>query len=274
VIYGALVLTQDEERQVEGCLRSLAAARRIVVIDSGSRDRTLEIVGSFPAVRVVQRPFVSFSDQRNHGLASCFEAGEWVFHLDADERLTPELASEIDGLSPSNHHVAFNVASRTFLLGRPVLRASGFPVYQTRLTRAGRFHFEEVGHGQKAPARFGPLPRLRHPYDHYPFEKGHEAWRRRHERYADLEATDLRAGGRRLALRSALADPIARRQWLRRATARLPFRPELVWAYLMFGRLGLLDGRGGWEYCRLRWLYERMVRQRLGTAASRPPPSS
>jgi glycosyltransferase involved in cell wall biosynthesis len=262
VIYSALVLTQDEERQIEGCLRSLAAARRIVVIDSGSRDRTLELVASFPAVRVVQRPFVTFSAQRNHGLETCFEPGEWVLHLDADERLTPDLAAEIEGLLPSDETVAFNVASRTYLLGRPVLRASGYPVYQTRLTRAGRFHFEEVGHGQKAPARFGSLPRLRHPYDHYPFEKGHEAWRRRHERYAEREAADLLAGGR-VALGSALADPIARRQWLRRATARLPFRAELVWAYLMFGRLGLLDGRAGWEYCRLRWLYERMVRERL-----------
>jgi glycosyltransferase involved in cell wall biosynthesis len=263
VIFSALVLTQDEELQVEGCLRSLAAARRVVVVDSGSRDRTLAIVASFPGVRVVERPFASFADQRNHGLDACFEPGEWVFHLDADERLTPDLAAEIEGLVPSPGVVAFNVASRTFLGGRPVLRASGFPVYQTRLTCAGRFHFEDVGHGQKAPARLGALPRLRNPYDHHPFEKGHEAWCARHEGYARLEAAELAAGGRRVSLREAWADPIARRQWLSRASARLPFRPELVWAYLMFARRGVLDGPAGWEYCRLRWLYERMVRERL-----------
>ena len=263
MIFSALVLTLNEELQIEGCLRSLARARAIAVIDSGSTDRTLELVASFPKTRVVRRPFVNFSDQRNHGLDDCFQPGEWVFHLDADERLTPELTSEIERLVPAEAEVAFNVASRTFLKGKLVLRASGYPVLQTRLTRAGRFRFEEIGHGQKAPARFGPLPRLTHPYDHHPFEKGDAAWRARHERYAEREVEDLLSMRRRWSVREVFADPIARRQWLNHATARLPFRPELVWTYLMFLRGGALDGPAGWEYCRLRWVYEGLVRARL-----------
>jgi glycosyltransferase involved in cell wall biosynthesis len=258
----ALLLTHNEAQQVGGCLESLAPADRIVVIDSGSTDGTLDILAASPRTTVVRRPFTGFADQRNYGLDQHSTPGSWVFHIDADERVPAELWAEIAGLSPPPGAIAYNVASRTFIGGRPVLRASAFPTYQTRLTRAGAFRFEQVGHGQKAPASYGPLPSLRQPYDHHPFEKGFEAWRSRHETYAEDEARDLRSGTAP-SLRQAARDPIARRQWLKHATAHLPFRPALAWAYLMLIRGGLFDGPAGWEYCRLRYLYERMVRHKL-----------
>jgi glycosyltransferase involved in cell wall biosynthesis len=261
----ALLLTHDEVQQVRGCLESLAPAERIVVIDSGSVDGTLDIVAAFPRTTVVSRPFAGFADQRNHGLDRV-TSGAWVLHIDADERVPEQLWAELEALDPPSNAVAYNVASRTFLGGRPVLRASAFPTYQTRLTRAGAFRFEQIGHGQKAPAHYGPLPRLRQPYDHHPFEKGFDAWRRRHEAYAEDEARDLRSG-KAPSLHQAMRDAIARRQWLKHATARLPFRPALMWAYLMVIRGGLLDGPAGWEYCRLRYLYERMVARKLRSDA-------
>jgi len=272
VRFSALVLTYNEELQIESCLRSLASADRVVLIDSGSTDRTLEIVSSIARVEIQRRPFVSFADQRNHGIENAFERGTWVLHLDADERLTPELAGELNRLEPPERAVAYNIAPRTYLRGRPVLRASGFPVYQTRLTRAGFFRFEQVGHGQKAPDTFGILPRLRQPYDHHPFEKGYEAWRERHERYAEAEAR-LLSDSADVSFTRALRDPILWRRWLNRVSARVPFRPGLVWFYLMFVRGGAWDGAAGWEYCRLRRTYERMVvgRLRSGTPGARFP---
>lgn len=260
--FSALVLSQDEELQIEGCLRSLAPAARVVVLDSGSTDRTLDIARGFERVEIVSRPFSSFADQRNVGLAS-FTPGEWVLHLDADERLTPALVAELQALEPPPGTVAFNLAGLVFMHGRPIPRASGFPVYQTRLTRAGAFEFEQVGHGQKAPAALGALPRLRAPYEHHPFEKGFEHWRLRHERYAEQEARALLVDGPGPGLRRALRDPIARRQWLKHASSRLPFRPSLVWLYLMFVRGGALEGAAGAEYCRRRWNYEGMVKKRM-----------
>lgn len=258
----ALVLAQDEELQLPDCLASLRAAERVVLIDSGSRDRTLEIARASLRVEVLERPFQSFAEQRNFGLG-LFTPGVWVLHLDADERLTDELQAELERLVPAPEAVAYNLAPRTFLGGRSVARAAGFPVYQTRLTRVGAFAFEQVGHGQKAPAALGPLEHLRAPYEHHPFEKGFEHWRARHERYAAEEARELRGAQARPGAGQALLDPIARRQWWKHTSARWPLRPELVWLYLMVLRLGLLDGRAGWEYCRRRWLYERMVRQAL-----------
>lgn len=260
--FSALVLSQDEELQIEGCLRSLAPAGRIVLLDSGSTDRTLEIAQAIEKVEVVSRPFRGFADQRNFGLAQ-FPASEWVLHLDADERLTSGLAAELESLEPPRGSVAFNLAGLVFMHGRPIPRASGYPVYQTRLTRTGAFEFEQVGHGQKAPAGLGTLPRLREPYEHHPFEKGFEHWHARHVRYAEQEAQAIRGGGPRPTLGQARHDPIARRQWLKHVTANLPFRPTLVWLYLALVRGGVLEGAAGLEFCHRRWLYERMVRAGL-----------
>jgi glycosyltransferase involved in cell wall biosynthesis len=256
--YGALVLTLDEELHIEACLASLAGADPIVVIDSGSTDGTLRLIErSFPGAIVVRRSFGGFADQRNHGLRHCFQPGDWVLHLDADERMTPALVDEIRGLAPARE-VAYNIAALTFLQGRPIPRASGYPVYQTRLTRAGAFEFEEVGHGQKAPLSLGRLPVLTSAYHHFPFEKGWDDWRRRHERYARHEAARLSSASFP-PWRDAVRDPIALRRWLRRATLRMPLRPWLVWAYLFFACGGILEGSAGREYCRRRRLYEKMI---------------
>ena len=266
--YSALVLSQDEQLQIGDCLRSLAPARRVLLLDSGSTDGTLETARGFDRVEVLQRRFDDFAGQRNFGLAR-FEPGEWVLHLDADERLTPALAAELEALQPPPDVVAYNLAGLVFVQGRPVPRSSGFPVYQTRLTRAGAFEFEQVGHGQKAPARLGALPRLRQPYEHHPFEKGFEHWRARHERYAAQEASALLSGGAGPSFGQALRDPIARRQWLKHTTARLPVRPTLVWLYLLLVRGGLTEGEAGWEFCRRRRLYEHMLAERLRQRAAR-----
>jgi hypothetical protein len=207
--------------------------------------------------------FTDFADQRNFGLREFFRPGQWVLHLDADERLTPALAREIENLDPPPDAVAYNAAALVFLGGRPIPRASGFPVYQTRLTRVGGFEFARFGHGQKAPDTLGCLPRLRAPYEHHPFEKGFEEWQGRHERYATQEAEELLSRERPAPTADVLRDPIRRRVWLNQLLGASPARPWLVWGYLMFARLGVLDGTEGWEYCRRRRIYEGMLRDRL-----------
>jgi glycosyltransferase involved in cell wall biosynthesis len=264
VKFSALVLTYNESRHIRACLDSLASARRIVVIDSGSTDGTRAILrASGSRVECLDRPFESFSAQRSFGLRTAFEPGEWVLHLDADERLTPRLAREIGRLRPARGAVAFNIASLTHFRGRAIPRSSGFPAYQTRLTRAGAFEFVEIGHGQKAPPELGELPRLRAPYHHHPFENGFAAWRTRHERYSDREAAEFLASRGRYTLAQALRDPIARRQWCKQASRRLPFRAACICAWLMVVRGGVLEGPEGRAYCRLRFLYESMIDEKV-----------
>lgn len=258
--YAALVLTHNEADNIAACLLSLRGARRVVVLDSGSTDGTREYVGDLGGrVELVERPFDSFAGQRNHGLETCFEPDEWVLHLDADERVTRKLHAEIAALRPPDECVAYNVASLTWFRGRPVPRASAFPVYQTRLTRAGAFRFVEVGHGQKAPRELGALPRLRNPYRHDPISKGLADWMARHNRYSTLEAEERLRGGGGYRLREAVRDPIAARQAAKALSYRLPCRALLIYWWLLFVRGGILEGEAGRDFCRLRYLYESMI---------------
>lgn len=254
--FSVLILTQNEELHLRACLASLEGVQRVVIIDSGSTDRTLAIAREDPRVELHSRAFTSFSEQRNHGLRECFAPHDWVLHLDADERLTDELAREIENL-PNDRATAYNIAPMTFLRGRAIPRASGFPVYQTRLTR-GDFRFVEVGHGQKAPREAGRFPRLRQWYEHHPFEKGMREWLARHQRYARKEAAARRSESA-IAISDALRDPIARRQWLKQMSYRVPGRPWLIYTYMMYIQGGTREGKAGWIYCRLRCLYEKMI---------------
>lgn len=262
---GVLLLTHNEELHIGACLQSLEKAGaglvdKIVVVDSGSRDRTLDIVRAHSRpVEIIERPFVSFSDQRNHGLDHAFAPGSWVLHLDADERLTLALAREIAALPADGKPVAYNLPSMTFFRGHPIPRASGYPVYQTRLSKVGPFRFVEVGHGQKAPPGIGPIPRTRNPYEHHPFDKGLGDWIARHDRYSTREAEEWLRQAKRYTFSAALRDPIARRQWLKQLSRSLPMAPSLVYYYLLLLKGGWRDGPEGRDYCRMRFVYENLV---------------
>src|SRR4051794_10705307 len=90
-----LVLTKNEEANIGACLAALAFSDDVVVLDSFSTDRTVEIARTFAKVRVVQRPFDTEYRQRNFGLHEVPFAHKWVYVCDADERLEPDLVEEI-----------------------------------------------------------------------------------------------------------------------------------------------------------------------------------
>lgn len=101
----AIVLTKNEEENLPGCLESLAWANEILVVDSFSTDRTVEIAQSAGA-RVIQHPFANFAAQRNYAQSqACYD---WVMFIDADERVSPELRDEILALSRTSQLVEYN----------------------------------------------------------------------------------------------------------------------------------------------------------------------
>ncbi len=138
----AIILTYNEAHRLRPCLESVRWANEIVVVDSGSTDRTLEIAHEFtPHVHFSgllgpDKPG-GFSDQRNFGLAQA--TGEWVLFLDADERVTLELAKEIQGRilgnSPENH-TAYRLRRREHFFGVYSPYTHG-QAWQTRLLRRG-----------------------------------------------------------------------------------------------------------------------------------------
>lgn len=253
--FSVIILTLNEERDLPRCLESVRECHDVVVLDSGSIDATVRLAQDAGA-RVFTRPFDDFAGQRNFAQREIPFRHPWVFHLDADEQMTPGLAAECDAASASDGFDGYFVAPKMMFQGRWLPHCTDFPAYQARFVRAPEFHFVQVGHGQReAPGmRMG---KLQENYFHDLSSGGEEEWLAKHQRYARQEAQAHGTGSASshwgdLVSSSALA----RRRALKRLSYRLPFRPTLRFAYQYLLRGGLLDGRPGLRYCRLLAKYE------------------
>lgn len=257
-----LVLTLNEECNIAECIESLPAEWRedLLVLDSNSTDKTRDIAASLGA-RVVVRSFDDYANQRNAGLSQHFDH-DWILMLDADERMTPELAQEIkETLSICADSVGiFRVRRKDMFMGRWLKRSSGYPTYFPRLFRKGAVRVERsINEEYKSDLRTEDL--AEHLY-HFPFNKGMTWWYQRHAKYAAMEASLLVEGqnGAKLRLLDLLAsDHGTRRSALKRIAYKLPGRPTLVFLYLLFIRGGVRDGRAGYQYASMRSAYERMI---------------
>ena len=254
--FSVLILTLDEERNLPMCLASVRDSDDVVILDSGSADRTTAIAREAGA-RVFERRFDNFASQRNFAQESIPFRNFWVFHLDADERMTPELAAECDTASDREDLDGFYAAPRMLLDGRWIPRCTDYPAWQARFVRAPGFRFVQTGHGQREDPAMR-MDRLRANYLHEILSQGEGAWMSKHRRYAAEEAvTAVRAP---LAPRELFsAEPLARRRALKRLGATLPFRPAFRFIYQYFLRLGVLDGEPGLRYCRMLARYEGFV---------------
>src|ERR1019366_8761369 len=112
-----LVLTKNEQKDLPGCLESVAWSDDVVVYDSFSTDDTVRIAEQFGA-RVVQRHFDNWAAHQNWGLRNLKFKNPWVFYIDADERATPDLAKCVqDAVGNADNHIAFRVQRRDFFMG-------------------------------------------------------------------------------------------------------------------------------------------------------------
>jgi glycosyltransferase involved in cell wall biosynthesis len=264
----------NEEVNIGDCLDSVSWADDVLVLDSGSTDRTVEIAEGKGA-RVMHREFDDFASQRNYGLQEGDLQHEWVLHLDADERVTPELKKEILQTTSSTDKDAFRVPSKLIFQDQWLKHAGMYPTYQTRFGRREALSFTQVGHGQRGDLDPERLGTLEEPLLHYAFSKGIADWLERHNRYSTDEARHA------LQVRSddvdwsglVSDDAQRRRRALKDLSYRLPFRPLLRFFYMYVGRLGVLDGRAGLDYCLLLAIYEYMttLKMRRMSSTGLPP---
>jgi len=265
-MFSVLILTLNEERNLPRCLASIAGCDDLVVLDSGSTDRTVAIARAAGA-RVFARPFDNFAGQRNHAQRAIAFRHPWVFHLDADEQFTPELSAECrDRAADSGADLdGCLVAPKMLWHGRWIPHCTDFPAYQARFVRAPEFVFVEVGHGQReAPAM--RLGRMQSNYLHDLSAGGEAEWLAKHRRYAHAEAEQhfrAGAGDERLWPGLFARDPLRRRRALKRWSYALPARPALRFVYQYFLRGGFLDGPAGLQYCRLLARYEGFTAEAL-----------
>jgi hypothetical protein len=211
--------------------------------------------------QAVTRTFTDYAEQRNHALLLPF-AAEWIVMLDADERMTPELALEIEQTvaSVDSAVAMFLVRRKDIFMGRWLRRSSGYPTWFPRLLRRGTVRVTRAVN--EAYVAQGEARKLSHHIEHYPFAKGITWWFERHNRYSTLEARLLVAGHRQFAapLKHLFSpDPQSRRSALKGLAYALPGRPFLIFFYLYVVRLGLLDGVPGFQFACMRLAYEIMI---------------
>lgn len=261
-MFSVVILTLNEERNLPACLASLAGCDDIVVLDSGSTDRTNEIAKAAGA-RVVVRPFTSFADQRNFAHLHIPFKNDWVFHLDADEQMTVELLRECSNLSAQNSGGldGFMVAPRMIYHGRWIPHCTDFPAYQARFGHGRRFRFIQVGHGQReAPSM--RLGKLTGNYLHNISAHSDAELEQKHRHYAHQEATAFfsqHSETKPVLLRLLSPDALTRRRALKAISQRLPARGVLRFLYQYGWRGGFLDGRAGLSYCYLLARYEHWI---------------
>lgn len=137
----AIILTYNESRHIRDCIQSVRFADHIVVFDSFSTDDTVTLAHQ-SGVEVTQRRFDNYAGQRNAALAYVKDRADWVLFVDADERVTPELASEVRAVIPETTHVGFRIPRHNYIFGKQTLGAGWYPDYQTRLLRVGKTRYD------------------------------------------------------------------------------------------------------------------------------------
>jgi glycosyltransferase involved in cell wall biosynthesis len=260
----AVVLTYNEERNLPDCLASLAGwVDELFVVDSGSTDRTLEIARDGMAV-VVQHPFEHYGAQRNWAIDSLPITAPWTLHVDADERVTPELRDAIiAALSGNAADVAgYLVSRRTMFMGRWIRHGGHYPAWHLRLVRTGAGRCEDRLYDQHFYVS-GPVQKLQGDLIDT-LTPDVATFTGRHLRWAALEAAEHESppdAAGRIRGRLDTANAIERRRWLRDWYARLPLfvRPTLYFLYRYLVRLGFLDGRAGLVFHVLQGFWFRFL---------------
>lgn len=222
------IITKNEEANLARTLGSVRWADQIVIVDSGSTDRTPEIAREFGAKFLIEE-WRGFGAQKNFALVNC--TGDWILSLDADEEVSAELAEEIRSLLRGQpEHEAWLLPRRNFFLGRWIRHGGYYPDTKLRLFRRGSAKFEERAVHETIRV-IGPAGQLRGDLIHraYPTLDGYIEHM---NRYSTLGATQAVARGK-------TSGSILAFLW------NVVLVPIATFKYNYFLRLGFLDGREG-----------------------------
>lgn len=263
----AVVLTFNEERNLDACLASLAGwVSELHVVDSGSTDQTLAIAARHGA-RVTSHPFETHARQWQWALQSLPIAADWVLALDADQRVTPELAADIGRLAATDDPAVAGayVKRRQVFRGRWIRHGGYYPKYLLKLFRRSAVWMDEddlVDHHFRV---HGPTVLLGHDIvEDNRNEASIAAWTAKHNRYAVLQAQEQlarAAAGANGAKPALFGSPDERVLWLKQVWNGLPlyWRPALYFGYRYVLRLGFLDGREGFVFHVLQAFWYRLL---------------
>jgi glycosyltransferase involved in cell wall biosynthesis len=265
-----LIATRDEEVHIGRCVDSARHLGRVVVVDAGSADATVEIARAHGA-EVLEHPWEGYAAQKNWALDHAGVETPWVFLLDADEYLPRAALEEVAAAAASGRATGFYIPRLYVFLGQPLRHAWWYPDYQLRLLRFGRARFEERRVHEHLIVD-GPVEYLKHPLVHENL-KGLSAFVERHNRYSDLEVDELMSPAAVRRAGSFTGTWADRRRALKdRVWFRLPARPAVRFFWLYVARRGFLDGRRGLLFCSLIAMYDLLIDAKLLERRVAPPP--
>ena len=179
------VITKDEEKNISDCLKSVEWADEIIVVDSESGDRTLELAKQFTD-KVFIRKWEGYVPQKRYALSLATK--EWVLSLDADERITPELKDEILNLSPGEYS-GFRIRRKNFLMNKEITSCGWEKDYQLRLFKRNKADLNDRLVHEKFVAD-GNVGTLKNPMLHYTFSS-FEEYLVKINSYTSLKAQEL-----------------------------------------------------------------------------------
>ena len=241
--FSAILITKNEERNVAECIATLTFVDEVVVVDSGSTDRTEELCRRDPRVRWFAEEWKGYGPQKNSALEKT--AAPWVFSIDADERVTPELAEEIQALdlrhAPED---GFRVSRRNFFGGKWVRAGGWYPDYVVRLWRKDRGRFDGRAVHESVHVA-GPVGTLKGEILHFTYRDTAD-FLDRMNRYSTLAAREMARSGRRAS------------------SLDLLFRPAFTFFRMFVLKRGFLDGTLGFRLAILYAAYTFAKYAKLG----------
>jgi len=259
-----VIPAKNEADNLPRCLDHLRWADEVVIVDSCSKDATKDIAKAYGA-RVID--FVwdgRWPKKRNWVLRNAELKNEWILFVDADEWIVPELAAEIAETIQRTDTIGYYINRRFVFMGRWLRHCGYYPSWNLRLLKRGRGEYErlttfdDTGSGDNEVHEHmipdGPVAYLKHDMLHFAFPDI-QTFIEKHNRYSSWEAAVEVAGehGHNSVAGNAV---LSRRRMLRQISRKLPFRPFMRFCYSYFLRLGILDGKAGFIFCRLLAIYE------------------
>lgn len=256
-----IILTFNEESNLSRCLDSvMGLAEEIIVVDSGSTDRTVEIAKKY-GVKVLEHDFKNQADQFNWVLDCSEIKGDWILRLDADEYLTHELREEIANILPGTppETTGFYLKRRNYFLGGWIKHGGYYPVWILRLFRRGLGRSDDREMDEHILLTKGHANRFEKDFvdDN---QNGLSAWVEKHNKYASREAKTFLENINQAA-RTESDSIYVERQVKKSFYYQLPIfvRPFLYFIYRYFLRMGFLDGKEGLMFHLLQGFWYRFL---------------
>ncbi len=255
-----LVPCFNEEHNIRACLEALTWADQLVVVDSFSTDRTVEIAREFTQ-EVYQHEYLNSATQKNWAMSTLPLRGRWTLIVDCDERVTPELAAEIRQVVEADNPEfgGYFVNRRNYFFGHWIRHAGMYPSWNLRLFRTGQARYEtkEVDADVYLTAG-GKVGFLQHDMLHYSFESIQECVHK-FNRYAGWDAKERAKPAGQVDDQAVTTGASGRARTLaRRIFERLPAKPLVLFLYMYLLKGGFRDGRAGFITCGL-WAFREFI---------------